>query len=91
MPGSPGSPVPRITARAIAAVLAPHFRVLSLESRLQTQPVELCAADLVAVLDTFGFRRAILLGQRRGLTVARLAARWRPERVRVVIPLDRSA
>jgi pimeloyl-ACP methyl ester carboxylesterase len=67
-------------AAALAAAFAPRYRVLSLALR-PNQPYQVHAADLLAVLDQFGFDSPILIGEGLGCVAALLVAAWHPKRV----------
>lgn len=72
---------------ALAATLAPRYRVLSLQPRdLGTYQVD--AADLLAMLDTFGFRAPVLVGERLGCVAAVLVAAWHAGRVAALVLVE---
>jgi pimeloyl-ACP methyl ester carboxylesterase len=72
---------------ALAAALAPRYRVLSVSSRGDV-PYQVDAVDLVGVLSQFGFRTPVLVGERLGCVTALLAAAWYPERVAGLILVE---
>ena len=72
---------------ALAAELAPRYRVLSVSSRGEA-PYQVDVTDLVGVLSQFGFRTPVLLGERRGCVTALIATAWYPARVAGLILLD---
>jgi pimeloyl-ACP methyl ester carboxylesterase len=65
---------------ALAARLAPGYRVLSLKPR-GGSPYQVDAADLLAMLDQFGFETPVLLAERLGCVPATLVAAWHAGRV----------
>jgi pimeloyl-ACP methyl ester carboxylesterase len=75
--------------QALAGRLAPRCRVLSLEPR-QGQPYQVAAADLLGVLDQFGFSEPVLVGEGLGCLSALLVATWHPDRVGRLVLIDPS-
>jgi len=65
---------------ALAAALAPRYRVLSLELR-GASAYQVDAADLLGMLDQFGFVAPVLLAEGLGCVAALLVAAWHAERV----------
>jgi pimeloyl-ACP methyl ester carboxylesterase len=72
---------------ALAARLAPRFRVLSLEPRAEFG-YQVDTADLLGMLDQFGFEAAVLVGERLGGLTALLVAAWHPDYVGRLILID---
>jgi pimeloyl-ACP methyl ester carboxylesterase len=72
---------------ALATALAPGLRVLSLQPRGDA-PYQVDAADLLAVLDQFGFVRPVLIGERLGCLPALLIAAWHPGRLGRLVLID---
>jgi pimeloyl-ACP methyl ester carboxylesterase len=72
---------------ALAGELAPKYRVLSLSPRPR-QPYQVAAADLLGLLDQFGFLKPVLVGERLGCVPALLIAAWHPERVAGLVLVD---
>ena len=66
--------------RAVAEMLAPRYRVLSVEPR-GASAYQVDAADLLATLDQFGFTTPVLVAERLGCVAALLVAAWHPSRV----------
>jgi pimeloyl-ACP methyl ester carboxylesterase len=81
-PLTPSSLVDRLAAR-----LAPRYRVLSVRPRHDV-PYQVATMDLVGVLDQFGFRQPVLVGERLGCLPVTLVAAWYPARVGGVILVD---
>jgi pimeloyl-ACP methyl ester carboxylesterase len=75
--------------QALARGLAPRCRVLSLEPR-PGQPYQIAAADLLGVLDLFGFPNPALVAEGRGCVAAVLVAAWHPDRVGRLVLIDPS-
>jgi pimeloyl-ACP methyl ester carboxylesterase len=75
--------------QALARRLAPRCRLLSLEPR-EEQPYQVAAADLLGVLDQFGFPKPALVGEGRGCVAAVLVAAWHPDRVGKLVLIDPS-
>ena len=73
----------------IALRVAPRWRVLSVSPRADTT-YQLDAADTLGVVEQFGFRSPVLLGERLGCVQALLLAAWYPERVGGLILLEAS-
>lgn len=67
-------------AEALAEALAPEWRVLQVPLRAEAA-YQVQASESVALLETFGFRRSVLLGEGLAAGVALLAAAWHPARV----------
>jgi pimeloyl-ACP methyl ester carboxylesterase len=65
---------------AVAATLAPRYRVLSVAPR-GASPYQVDATDLLGMLDQFGFLSPILVAERLGCVPALLVAAWHPRRV----------
>lgn len=87
------------TGRSFAALgeaLTPAWRVLALDPRghgesdkpLHGYGYQVQVADLLNVLDSFGFARAILVGHGYGATIALLVAALHPSRVKALILID---
>jgi pimeloyl-ACP methyl ester carboxylesterase len=74
-------------AEAVARALAPRYRVLGLRPR-GDQSYQADAADLLGVLEQFGFAAPVLLGERLGCLTALLVAAWHPARVARLVLLD---
>jgi pimeloyl-ACP methyl ester carboxylesterase len=72
---------------AVAAALAPRFRVLSLEPRAAS-PYQVHAADLLAALDQFGFETPVLVAEGLGCVAALLVAAWHTRRVAGLVLID---
>jgi pimeloyl-ACP methyl ester carboxylesterase len=66
---------------SLAASLAPRYRVLSLRARRHPSTYQVDAADVLALLDTFGFRAPVLVGEGLGCVAALLVGAWYPGRV----------
>jgi pimeloyl-ACP methyl ester carboxylesterase len=71
----------------LAAALAPAYRLLSLTPR-NAQGYQVAAADLLGVLDQFGFVKPILIAERSGCAPALLVAAWHPGRIGKVVLID---
>lgn len=65
---------------ALAAALAPRWRILSVQPR-GASPYQVDAADLLAVLDQFGFETPVLVAEGLGCVAALLVAAWHVRRV----------
>jgi pimeloyl-ACP methyl ester carboxylesterase len=78
-----------LSGRARVALLAPDLRGRGRSADLPA-PYGIAAhvADLLAVLDHAGVRRAVLTGHSMGAYVATALAAWHPERVEGVVLLD---
>jgi pimeloyl-ACP methyl ester carboxylesterase len=80
----------------LAEALAPEFRVVAYDLRGRGESdkpaagygLEPHARDLVALLDSLGLRRAVLVGHSLGAHVALRFAATRPERVRRLVLID---
>jgi pimeloyl-ACP methyl ester carboxylesterase len=72
---------------AIAATMAQRYRVLSLRPR-GASPYQIDAADLVAVLDQFGFETPVLVAERLGCVAALLVAAWHADRVAGLVLIE---
>jgi pimeloyl-ACP methyl ester carboxylesterase len=70
--------------------LAPEWRVFSLAPRPEL-PYQAQAAELLRVLDTFGFERSVLLGSGLGGGIALLIAAWYPKRVAGLVLVNNHA
>jgi pimeloyl-ACP methyl ester carboxylesterase len=81
------------TFDALAATLAPAWRVLALDPRGRGQSstpqhgygFQVHAADTIALCDQLGLEHVVLLGVGFGALVCSLLAAWYPERVRALI------
>jgi pimeloyl-ACP methyl ester carboxylesterase len=71
----------------LAAMLPPRYRVLSLQPR-DLGTYQLDAADLLAMLDTLGFRAPVFVGERLGCVAALVVAAWYPGRVAGLVLVD---
>lgn len=93
--------LPGITANGrtfdvLGSQLAPSWRVLALDPRGRGESdkprhgygYQVHVADLLSILDQFGFDRAVLVGHSYGAVIALLAAAWCPERVRGLVLVD---
>lgn len=74
-------------AEALAAALAPRYRVLSVQPR-GASPYQVDASDLLAVLDQFGFERPVIVAEALGGVPALLVAAWHPRRVAGLVLID---
>lgn len=74
-------------AEALAAALAPRYRVVSVAPRGDA-PVQADAVDLMAVLRQFGFSASVLVGERVGAVSVTLLAAWYPDLVAALILVD---
>jgi pimeloyl-ACP methyl ester carboxylesterase len=83
----PAGPPASSFVEAFAASVAPRYRVLSLQPR-DSGTYQVDAADLLAMLDTFGFRAPVLLGERLGCVPALLVAAWHPDRMAGLVLVD---
>ena len=73
---------------AIAATMAQRYRVLSLRPR-GASPYQVDAADLLAMLDQFGFATPVLVAERLGCVAALLVAAWHADgRVAGLVLID---
>jgi pimeloyl-ACP methyl ester carboxylesterase len=72
---------------ALAALLAPKFRVVSLSLR-DDAPCQVDVVDTMAVFDQFGFETPVLVGERAGCLAALLVAVWYPTRVGGLVLVD---
>jgi pimeloyl-ACP methyl ester carboxylesterase len=72
---------------ALATTLAPHWRVLSVSSRPDVA-YQVAVADLVGVLDQFGFVRPVVLGEQLSCHTVLILAAWYPTRVGTVILVE---
>jgi pimeloyl-ACP methyl ester carboxylesterase len=72
---------------ALAAELAPRYRVLSLTPR-DASPYQVDAADLLATLDQFGFETPVLVAEGLGCVAALLVAAWHMGRVAGLVLID---
>jgi pimeloyl-ACP methyl ester carboxylesterase len=75
---------------ALAATLAPRYRVLSLSPR-GASPYQVDALDLLATLDQFGFERPVLVAEQLGCLTALLVTAWYPQRVAGLVLVDAAA
>jgi len=80
---------PSSVLRAVAARLAPGYRVLSLSPRGGV-PYQVSCLDLLATLDQFGFMEPVLVGERLGNVPALVLAAWyaRARGLILVDPID---
>jgi pimeloyl-ACP methyl ester carboxylesterase len=77
---------------SLAVSVAPRYRVLSLRARGNPSTYQVDAADVLALLDTFGFRAPVLVGEGLGCVAALIVAAWYAERVAgLVLVSPRSA
>jgi pimeloyl-ACP methyl ester carboxylesterase len=76
-----------VIVEALAAALAPGYRVLSVEPR-SSQPYQVQAIDILGTLDQFGFESPILVGERLGCVAALLVAAWHPGRIARLVLID---
>jgi pimeloyl-ACP methyl ester carboxylesterase len=83
----PRAPAESSCIAALADGLAPQYRVLSLQPRgVGTYQVD--AADLLAMLDAFGFRAPVLLAEGLGCVPAVLVAAWYARRIAGLVLVD---
>jgi pimeloyl-ACP methyl ester carboxylesterase len=82
----PLSPDDRLV-EALAADLAPKYRVLSLVPR-GASPYQVDAADLLALLDQFGFEAPVVVAEGFGSVAALLVAAWQPGRVAGLVLIE---
>jgi len=72
---------------ALAEALAQRYRVLSVTPR-GASPYQVDAADLMAVLDQFGFASPVLVGEGLGCVAALLVAAWYVGRVAGLVLIE---
>jgi pimeloyl-ACP methyl ester carboxylesterase len=71
----------------IAAAMAPRYRVLSVSPR-ESVPYQVAAADLLGMLDQFGFSAPVLIGEGLGCLAALIVSAWYPTRVGGLVLVD---
>jgi pimeloyl-ACP methyl ester carboxylesterase len=74
-------------AAELAQQLSPEYRVLSMHPQTGLL-YQLHVAELVGLLDQFGFEQPILIGEQSGCVVTTLLAGWYPKRLAGLILLD---
>ena len=76
-----------VNVSALAGAIAPRCRVLSVQPRGDSA-YQVHVADLLAVIQQFGFTDVTLIGERLGCCTALLTAAWLPERVGRLVLVD---
>jgi pimeloyl-ACP methyl ester carboxylesterase len=72
---------------AVAAAFAPAYRVLSLAPRTGT-PYQVAAADLLGLLDQFGFLHPMLIAEGMASAAALLVGAWHPGRIAKLVLVE---
>lgn len=83
----------------LATALAPAWRVFAVDPRGRGESArprtgygyQVLVADVMALLDQFGFEQPVLVGHSYGAIVALLVAAWYPERVGALVLVDGGA
>ncbi|MGI9145039.1 MAG: hypothetical protein ACR2IK_00565 [Chloroflexota bacterium] len=71
----------------LAEALAPGYRVVSVKPR-GASPYQVDAADLLALLDQFGFATPVVVAERLGCLAALLISAWHAGRVAGLVLID---